>query len=77
MYRLDRVVSILYIIKYILAVRTSYFITGKSLSTDMECIKGRIAYFVAFKEEVRRVEITCNTIQKSISLWKEYLENMI
>ena len=47
-----RIVFMLYIIKYILAVRTYYLITGKSLSTDMECIKGRIADFGAFKEEV-------------------------
>ena len=43
----------------------------------MEHIKERIADFGAFKEEAKGIEITCNTIQKSISLWKEYLETMI
>ena len=43
----------------------------------MEHIKERIADFGAFKEEARGIEITCNTIQTSISLWKEYLETMI
>ena len=42
----------------------------------MEHIKERIADFRAFKEEARGIEITCNTIQKSISLWKEYLETI-
>ena len=43
----------------------------------MEHIKERISDFGAFKEEARGIEITCNTIQTSISLWKEYLETMI
>ena len=43
----------------------------------MEHIKERIAYFGAFKEEVRMNEITCNTIQTSISLWNYYLETVI
>ena len=43
----------------------------------MENIKERITDFGAFKEEARGIEITCNTIQTSISLCKEYLENMI
>ena len=43
----------------------------------MEHIKERIADFGAFKEEARRIEIKCNTIQTSISLWNKYLENMI
>ena len=43
----------------------------------MEHIKERIADFRAIKEEARGIEITCNTIQKSISLWKDYLETMI
>ena len=73
----DRIVSMLYIRKDIFAVRTYHFITGKSLSEDMEHIKERIADFRDFKEEARRIKITCNTIQTSISLWKEYLETMI
>ena len=43
----------------------------------MEHIKERIADFRAFKEEAKGIEITCNTIQTSISLWKDYLETMI
>ena len=43
----------------------------------MEHIKERIADFRSFKEEARGIKITCNTIQTSISLWKEYLETMI
>ena len=73
----DRIVSMVYIRKYILALRTYYFITGKSISKDTEHIKERIADFRAFKEEARGIEITCNTIQTSISLRKEYLETMI
>ena len=69
----DRIVSMLYIRKYILSLRTLYFITGKSVSKDMEHIKLIIADFRAFKEEARRIEITCNTIHTSILLWKEYL----
>ena len=43
----------------------------------MEHIKERISDFGAFKEEAIWIEITCNTIQTSISLWKDYLETMI
>ena len=43
----------------------------------MEYITDRIADFGAFKEEARGIEITCNTIQTIISLWKDYLETMI
>ena len=67
----------IYIRKDIMSVRTYCFITGKSISKYMEHIKERIADFGAFKEEARGIEITCNTIQTSISLWKEYLETMI
>ena len=67
----------LYIRRDILAVRTYYFIRGKSALKDMEHIKERIADFGAFKEEERMIKITCNTIKKSISLWKDYLETMI
>ena len=73
---LYRIVSMLYIRKDILALRTYYFITGKSVSKDMEHIKERIAHFWAFKEETRMIKITCDTIQTSISLWKEYLETV-
>ena len=75
--RSDRILSMLYIRKDILAVRTYYFITDNSLSKYMEHIKERIAYLGAFKEEARRIEITCNNIQTSISLWKEYFKTMI
>ena len=58
-------------------MRTYHFITGKSVSKDMEHIKERISDFGAFKEEARMIKIACKTIQKSISLWKEYLETVI
>ena len=72
-----RIVSMLYIIKYVLALRTYSFITGKSVSKEMEHIKERLADFRDFKEEVGMKEIICNKMQKSISLWKEYLETLI
>ena len=43
----------------------------------MEHIKERIDDLGAFKEKARGVKITCNKIQKGISLWKEYLETVI
>ena len=43
----------------------------------MEHIKERIADFGAFKNKVKGIERTCNTIQSSISLWKKYLETMM
>ena len=43
----------------------------------MEHIKERIAYFGDFKNEAKGIERTCNTIQSSISLWKEYFGTMI
>ena len=43
----------------------------------MEHIKESIADFGAFKEETRGTKNTRNTIQKSISLWEEYLETII
>ena len=64
----DWIVFMLYMRKYILAMRTYYFITGKSISKYMEHIKERIADFGTFKEEASMIEITCNTIQTSISL---------
>ena len=48
----DRIVSMLYIKKDILASSTYYFITGKSVSKEMEHIKERIADFIDFKEEL-------------------------
>ena len=73
----DTILSMLYIRKDILAVRTCCFITGKLVSKYMEHIKERIVDFGSFKEEARGIEITYNTIHTSISLWKEYLETMI
>ena len=73
----DRIFSMVYIRKDILSVRNHYFITGMSISNDMEHIKERIPDFGAFKNEAKGTERTCNTIQSSISLWKEYLETMI
>ena len=66
----DRIFSMIYIRKDILSVRTHSYITGKSISKYMKHIKERIADFGAFKEEARGIEITCNTIQTGISLWK-------
>ena len=43
----------------------------------MKHILERKADFEAFKNEAQLIEKTCNTIQSSISLWKEYLENML
>ena len=58
----DSILSMLYIRKEILSLRTYYFITRKSVSKDMEHIKERIADFRAFKEEKIMNEITCKTI---------------
>ena len=73
----DRIMSMIYIRKDILAVRTYCFNTGKSISKDMEHIQDRISGFGAFKEKARGIKITCNTIQTSISFWEGYLEIMI
>ena len=73
----DRILSMLYIIKDIFAVRTYYFIKKKSVLKDMEHNKERIADFGDFIEEERMNEITCNTIHTSISLREEYLETLI
>ena len=43
----------------------------------MEHIKEKRADFGAFKDAARGIEITCYTIQTSISLWKESLETVI
>ena len=73
----DRIVSMIYIRKEILAVITYCFITGKLISKYMEHIKERISDFGSFKEGARGIEITCITIQTSISLCNEYLETMV
>ena len=73
----DRIVSVLYIKKYIIVSRNYSFCTGKPSSKDIEHIKERITDFVYFKEEFGRNEITCNKIQTSISFWKEYLKTVI
>ena len=73
----DRIVSMLYIRKDILELRTYHFITGKSVSKDMEHIKERIADLGAIKEEVGMNEIICNNIRTSISLQNQYLEIVI
>ena len=64
----DRIVSMIYIRKYILSMITYCFITGKSISKYMGHIKERIADFGAFKEEARGIEITCNTTKSIISM---------
>ena len=43
----------------------------------MEHIFERKADFESFKNGAEVIERTCNTIQSSISLWKEYLETMM
>ena len=67
----------IYIRKDIPTIRTYYFITGMSKKINMEHILERKADFEAFKNEAQLTEKTCNTIQSSISLWKEYLETMM
>ena len=67
----------IYIRKDILTVRTYSFITGISKTKNMEHILERKADFEAFKNEALLIEKTCNTIQSSISLWKDYLETMM
>ena len=67
----------IYIRKDILAVRTYYLITWMSRTKNMEHILERKDDFEAFKNGAQLLERTCNTIQSSISLWKEYLETMM
>ena len=43
----------------------------------MKHILERKSDFEAFKNGAQLIEKTCNTIQSSISLWKEYLETMM
>ena len=69
--------SMIYIRKDILAVRTYSFITGMSRTKNMENILERKADFEAFKNEAQLTERTCNTIQSSILLCKDYLETMM
>ena len=71
MYGSDRILSMLFIRKYILALRTYYIIPGKLVSKEMEHIMERISDFGAFKDEVVMNELICNNIQTSISLRKE------
>ena len=73
----ERIISMMYIRKYILTVITYSLITGMSKTKNMEHILERKADFEAFKDEEKLIERTCNTIQSSISLWKEYLENIM
>ena len=73
----ESIVSMIYIRKDILEVRTYSFITGMSRTKNMEHILERKADFESFKNGAQVIERTCNTIQSSISLWKEYLEEII
>ena len=73
----ESIVSMIYIGKDILTVRTYSFITGMSKTKNMEYILERKADFEDFKNEAKLIERTCNTIQSSILLWKEYLETMM
>ena len=70
----DSIVSI--IRKNILRVRTNSSINGMSRKKDMEHILDRKADFESFKNKAQVIERTCNTIQSSISLWKEYLADI-
>ena len=65
----------IYIRKDILSVRTHYFITGESISKDMEHIKERIADFGAFKEEAKgglksHVTLFRQLFLYGISIWR-------
>ena len=71
------IVYMIYIRKNILGVRTYSFINGMSRKNNMEHILERKAGFESFKNGAQVIERTCNTIQSSISLWKEYLEDII
>ena len=72
----DSIVSMIYIRENILGVRTYLFINGMSRKKDTEHIWERKADFESFKNVAQVIERTCNTIQSSISLWKEYLEDI-
>ena len=73
----DRIVSMIYIEKDIIASSTYYFITGKPVSKDMEHIKERIADFTSFKEEVEINEIICNKIQRIWKLWYKITNKIV
>ena len=73
----ESIVSMIYIRKDILAVRTYSFITGMSRTKNIEHILEKKADFESFKNGSQVIERTCNTIQSSISLWKEYVEKMM
>ena len=72
----ESIVSMIYIRKDILTV-IKYTITGMSRTKKMEHILQREDDFESFKNGAQVIERTCNTIQSSISLWKEYLETMM
>ena len=72
----DSIVSMIYIRKNILRVRTNSFINGMSRKKYTEHILERKADFESFKNEAQVIERTCNRIQSSIFLWKEYLEDI-
>ena len=72
----ESIVSVIYIRKNILGVRTYLFINGMSRKNNMEHILERKADFESFKNGAQVIERTCNTIQSSISLWKEFLEDI-
>ena len=72
----DSIVSMICIRKNILRVRTNSSINGMSRKKDMEHILERKADFESFKNGAQVIERTCNTIQSSISLWREYLEDI-
>ena len=44
---------------------------------NIEPILERKADFESFKNGAQVIERTCNTIQSSISLWKDYLEDIL
>ena len=77
MYVSESIVSMIYIRKDILPFITYSFITGMSRTKNMEHSLERKADFEAIKNEAQLILKTCNTIQSSISLWKEYLETMM
>ena len=70
----DSIVSMIYIRKNILSVRTHYFITGKSISKDMEHIHERIADFRALKKEAKKskshVTLFRQVFRYGRSIWK-------
>ena len=67
----------LYIKGDIITSSTYYFCIGESVSEDIEKIKEIIEDFNVFKEEFVINQTICNVIQKSIFLWKDYLETVI